>query len=183
MRRHTKAVALVAASAVLATALGSFGSASAQSGPATRLCTWGGTPANPTGIVTFEPGITNTPSAGPIAVYASGRLEGEGCKGTMIFDKHGWHIRDGAEASDKTRESERAHYRNFLDCIKTGKRPNADIEEGHKSTRLCHLGNIALRVGRVLHFNEKTETLVNDPEANQLLGRSYRKPFEVPEKV
>ena len=86
MRRHTKAAALVAASAVLATALGSLGSASAQSGPATRLCTWGGTPANPTGIVTFEPGITNTPSTGPIAVYASGRLEGEGCKGTMIFD-------------------------------------------------------------------------------------------------
>src|SRR5437660_3604370 len=86
MRRHTKATAVVAASAVLAMALGSLGSASAQSGPATRLCTWGGTPANPTGIVTFEPGITNTPSAGPIAVYASGRLEGEGCKGTMIFD-------------------------------------------------------------------------------------------------
>jgi len=70
MRRHTKAVALVAASTVLAMALGSLGSASAQSGSATRLCTWGGTPANPTGIVTFEPGITNTPSAGPIAVYA-----------------------------------------------------------------------------------------------------------------
>src|SRR6266480_7480218 len=86
MRRHTKAAALVAASAVLAMALGSFGSASAQSGRATRLCTWGGTPANPTGIVTFEPGLTKTPSAGPIAVYASGRLEGKGCKGTMIFD-------------------------------------------------------------------------------------------------
>jgi predicted dehydrogenase len=106
-----------------------------------------------------------------------------GERGTMVFDKKGWHIRDGAEAADKTGESERAHYRNFLDCIKNGKRPNADIEEGHKSTRLCHLGNIALRVGRVLHFDEKTETLLNDPEANQLLGRSYRKPFEVPERV
>ena len=86
MRRKTKIAALVAASAILVMALGSFGSASAQSGPATRLCTWGGTPANPTGIVTLEPGLTNTPSAGPIAVYASGRLEGQGCKGTMIFD-------------------------------------------------------------------------------------------------
>ena len=86
IRRKTKIAALVAASAILVMALGSFGSASAQSGPATRLCTWGGTPANPTGIVTLEPGLTNTPSAGPIAVYASGRLEGQGCKGTMIFD-------------------------------------------------------------------------------------------------
>jgi hypothetical protein len=77
---------LAAASAVLAMALGSFGSASAQSGPTTRLCTWGGTPANPTGIVTLDPGVTNTPSAGPIAVYASGPLAGSGCHGTMIFD-------------------------------------------------------------------------------------------------
>jgi len=86
MRRHTKAVAVVAAGAVLATALGSLGSASAQSGPATRLCTWGGTPANPTGIVTFDPGLTNTPSAGPLAVHAWGPLEGPGCNGTMDFN-------------------------------------------------------------------------------------------------
>jgi predicted dehydrogenase len=112
---------------------------------------------------------------------ASITLFGE--KGTMIFDKQGWHIRDGVEASDKYVEMEGAHYRNFLDCIKDGKRPNADIEEGHKSTRLCHLGNIALRVGRVLHFEAQTEKLTGDAEANQLLGRSYRKPFEVPEMV
>ena len=51
-----------------------------------RLCTWGGTPANPTGIVTFDPGITDTPSAGPIATHAWGPLEGPGCQGTMEFD-------------------------------------------------------------------------------------------------
>jgi predicted dehydrogenase len=112
---------------------------------------------------------------------ASITLFGE--KGTLVFDKQGWHVRDGMEASDKRVEMEVPHYRNFLDCIKDGKRPNADIEEGHKSARLCHLGNIALRVGRVLHFDDKTETLAGDPEANQLLGRTYRKPFEVPESV
>jgi hypothetical protein len=86
MRRKTKVAGLVAASAILAMALGSLGSASAQPGPAARLCTWGGTPANPTGIVTFEPGLTKTPSTGPIAVRAWGPLEGPGCNGTMIFD-------------------------------------------------------------------------------------------------
>jgi predicted dehydrogenase len=106
-----------------------------------------------------------------------------GEKGTLLFDKKGWHVADGPAASDKSSDSERLHFRNFLDCIKDGKRPNADIEEGHKSTRLCHLGTVALRVGRVLHFDEKTETLVDDPEANRLLGRTYRKPFEVPESV
>jgi predicted dehydrogenase len=103
--------------------------------------------------------------------------------GTMVFDKKGWHIINGPEASDKYALEDATHYRNFLDCIKDGKRPNADIEEGHKSTRLCHLGNIALRAGRVLHFDAMTETLRDDPEANRLLGRTYRKPFEVPERV
>jgi predicted dehydrogenase len=106
-----------------------------------------------------------------------------GEKGTMVFDHKGWHILNGDEAGDKYVNMDGPHYRNFLDCVKDGKRPNADIEEGHKSTRLCHLGNIALRVGRVLHFDDKTETLKGDPEANKLLGRTYRKGFEVPERV
>ena len=40
-----------------------------------------------------------------------------------------------------------AHHQNFLDCIASGERPNADIEINHLSTALCHLGNIATRVG------------------------------------
>jgi predicted dehydrogenase len=109
------------------------------------------------------------------------RIYGE--KGTLVFDKDGWHVQDGDAAADKAADLERPHQRNFLDCIKDKKRPNADIEEGHKSTRLCHLGNIAYRVGRVLHFDEATETLKDDAEANALLARTYRKPFVVPEKV
>ena len=67
--------------------------------------------------------------------------------------------------------------------MKDRKRPNADIEDGHKSTRLCHLGNIAIRVGRVLRFDGATETITGDAEASKLLGRAYRKPFVMPEKV
>ena len=66
--------------------LASVTAAKADPPPARRLCTWGGTPDDPTGIVTFDPGITNTPSAGPIATHAWGPLEGPGCHGTMIFD-------------------------------------------------------------------------------------------------
>ena len=55
-------------------------------GGGSRLSTWGGTPAAPTGIVTLDPGNTNTPSAGPIAVHAWGPLEGPGCQGTMDFN-------------------------------------------------------------------------------------------------
>jgi predicted dehydrogenase len=106
-----------------------------------------------------------------------------GEKGTLIFDNKGWHVEDGVTASDQVAESEKPHLRNFLDCVRDHKRPNADIEEGHKSTRLCHLGNIAYRVGRQLTFNEATETLRDDAAANQLLGRTYRPPFVLPEKV
>lgn len=107
-----------------------------------------------------------------------------GEKGTLIFDKNGWHVEDGVEGSDKPNGNmETLHFRNFLDCIKDGKRPNADIEEGHKSTRLCHLGNIAYRTGRTLKFDGKTETLADDAEASKLLGRTYRKGFELPEKI
>jgi predicted dehydrogenase len=106
-----------------------------------------------------------------------------GEKGTLIFDKKGWHVIDGVEASDKLGDAEKPHLRNFLDCVKDRKRPNADIEEGHKSTRLCHLGNIAYRVGRVLHFDGATETIAGGAEASKLLGRTYRKPFVMPEKV
>jgi predicted dehydrogenase len=100
-----------------------------------------------------------------------------GEKGTLVFDRKGWHVRDGIEASDKAVGSDRAHLRNFLDSIKDHKRPNADIEEGHKSTRLCHLGNIAFRTGRALCFDEATETILDDPVANRLLGRTYREPY------
>src|SRR5262249_29900883 len=98
-------------------------------------------------------------------------------KGTLVFDSKGWHVVDGIKASYKSSEIERPHLRNFIDCVKDRKRPNADIEEGHKSTRLCHLGNIAYRVRRTLRFDTQTETLLDDPGANRLLGRTYRKPF------
>lgn len=106
-----------------------------------------------------------------------------GEKGTLVFDKKGWHVEDGVTASDKTAEIEKPHLRNFLDCVREHKRPNADIEEGHKSTRLCHLANIAHRAGRRLNFDADSETLHGDSAANQLLGRTYRAPFGMPDKV
>ena len=51
-----------------------------------RICTWGGTPLAPTGEVTVEPGATNTPSTGPVRLFATGPLEGgDGCRGKMTF--------------------------------------------------------------------------------------------------
>ncbi len=123
-------------------------------------------------------------------IWSKTGVEGEGSgiilygeKGTLVFDSKGWHVHDGVQASDKKSDIEKPHLGNFLDCVRSHKRPNADIEEGHKSTRLCHLGNIAYRTGRRLAFDAATETLRDDAAANRLLGRTYRTPFVVPEKV
>jgi predicted dehydrogenase len=123
-------------------------------------------------------------------IWSKTGVEGQGSgvilygeKGTLRLFDNGWSVQDGVTASDKGAKFEKPHLRNFVDCVRTRKRPNADIEEGHKSTRLCHLGNIAYRVGRRLTFDASTETLRGDAAANQLLGRTYRAPFVVPEKV
>lgn len=67
-----------------------------------------------------------------------------------------------------------AHHQNFLESIRTDKRPNGDIEEGHLSASLAHLGNIACRTGRVLHLNPAEESIQGDEQAAALLTREYR---------
>lgn len=75
------------------------------------------------------------------------------------------------------------HMRNWLDCIKSRNRPIADVEVGHRSATVCHLGNIARWVGRRLRWDPERETFVGDTEANELLDRERRKGFELPERV
>jgi len=67
-----------------------------------------------------------------------------------------------------------AHHKNFLDCIASGKAPNADIEINHHSSSICHLGNIATRLGRVLHFDTVKEHIHGDDQADAMVRRSYR---------
>ncbi len=77
-------------------------------------------------------------------------------------------------------DGQEAHVRNFLDCLKSRALPTSDIEIAHRSTNTCHLGNIALKVGRTLAWDVETETIKNDPEANALLSREPRQGFELP---
>ena len=77
-----------------------------------------------------------------------------------------------------------AHFEDFFDCIRTRKKPKADVEEVHYSMTLCHLANISYRVGnRKLAFDGDNETFVNDAEADKYLKANYRKPWVVPDKV
>ncbi len=80
---------------------------------------------------------------------------------------------------------ESGHYQNFTDAIRSGKKEDltCEIEEGHLSTVLPHLGNISYLLGRDLTFDGKKEKFVGDREADKLLTRKYRKSFVVPAKV
>ena len=72
-----------------------------------------------------------------------------------------------------------AHVRNFIDCVKSRKKPVSDIETGHYSTSGPHLANIALKLGRKIEWDWKNERIVGDPEANRLLTKHYRAPWKV----
>lgn len=66
------------------------------------------------------------------------------------------------------------HHQDFIDSIRSGDRPQADIEIGHHSATACHLGNIASRLKRTLFFDGQKEQVVGDDQANELLSRPYR---------
>lgn len=73
-----------------------------------------------------------------------------------------------------------AHVANFCDAIRKGTKLNADALVGHFSASLCHLGNIATRLGRSLAFDPNAETITGDAEANALLSRLYRSHWATP---
>jgi predicted dehydrogenase len=111
-----------------------------------------------------------------------------GTRGMMVLGKGGgWQILGPKnEPVEKMagRTDGPAHHRNFLDCIKSGREPAADIATGHLSAGLCHLGNIATRLGRTLEFDPVREQFVNDAEANKSVRREYREGhWAVPKNV
>jgi predicted dehydrogenase len=145
-----------------------------------------------TQVVTYE--FPHTSIVWEHRMWSTHGLEGSafgiafyGEKGTLIVDGSGWKVVDGPAAEGvpevKPSDGMTAHAANWLDCIKTRKRPNADVEVAHLSTRLCHLGNIAHRVGRKLAFDAATETFPGDAEANALLAREYSARYELPSQA
>jgi predicted dehydrogenase len=104
-----------------------------------------------------------------------------GEKGSLVEDGAGYRILDlkGTEISRGSGGGgDKIHFENFLNGIRAGARLNSEIEEAQKSTLLCHLGNIAYRTGRTIHFDPATRRIVNDPGAEELWRREYRPGWE-----
>jgi uncharacterized protein (DUF169 family) len=97
-----------------------------------------------------------------------------------VFDRSGKVVE--SDEKEKVTGGE-SHARNFVKCVRSREKPNAEIETGYLSTLHCHLANIVARTGRTLKFDAKTQTCAGDPEANALFGRKYRKHWGTPGRV
>ena len=77
------------------------------------------------------------------------------------------------------------HFRNWALAVRSRRRDDlsAEIEQGHYSSALCHLANIAYRVDRTVSFDPEKEQFVGDDEADQLLTRPEREGYAVPRDV
>jgi predicted dehydrogenase len=71
------------------------------------------------------------------------------------------------------------HMNNFLECVKTRKPCNCDIETGHRSTTTTLVANLAYRVGQRLEWDREKERFTNSREANKLLSYKHRKPWTI----
>jgi len=125
----------------------------------------------------------------PAWMFNSTRVEVYGTKGLMMFGRQGdgWQVygADGKVAAEnKGKDPVPAHIDNFFACVKSRQQPNADIESGHLSTVLAHLGNISYRLGgRRVIYDGTGERFVSDEQANQYVRRASRTPWNVPDRV
>jgi predicted dehydrogenase len=105
-------------------------------------------------------------------------MEFRGENGTLAVDDGGFTIYDPDRKVVEKGPASRGdaeHLTNFLDAVRSGTAVNADIEDGHKSTLLCHLGNIAVRTGQPLQIDPSNGRILNNTAADALWAREFRK--------
>jgi len=147
--------------------------------PDNKLIVWEGRSCNNFRIEGSERGV--------VFYGTNGTLVYPGEKSYKVFDRQRRLIKDSVDATDtgdttntaSTDENmDRLHIENFLDCVRTGKRPNADVEIGHRSTLLVQLGNIAWLSKQTLEIDPKTGRIIKNPAAQKFWSRKYEKGWE-----
>jgi predicted dehydrogenase len=122
-----------------------------------------------------------------------GAIELRGTHGTLSIDnlgsfgvvpEHGGQFQEPGprmepiESDEGDKEMDRRHTRNFLDCVKSRRLPNADVEIGHRSTTFALLANISLATRSRLDWDAEQEAIIRPEEANQMLDYEYRQPWK-----
>ncbi len=112
--------------------------------------------------------------------------------GTLIVDRNGWEVIPETTSTSAKKDFKGValqkgtglgldlHVANFLDCLKTGAKPNCDIEIGAHIARISHLGNISYRLGRKVFWDSEKQEFKDDSEANEMVKAHYRAPWVLP---
>ncbi len=111
----------------------------------------------------------------------------EGTEGMVEVSAYPWKARSQPETLITSKfpsgtlrfDATTAHVRNFLDCVKSREEPVAPVEIGHRSASVCHLGNVAIRLGRNVKWDPQRERFPGDNEANEMLLRPMRSPWHL----
>jgi predicted dehydrogenase len=125
----------------------------------------------------------------PYWTMNSTRIELYGADLMMTVGRHGggWiaaQIGGRTVETQYGRPGDEPHTKNFIECVKSRQKPNADVELAHTSCSIVHLGNIAYRMRNTkLRYDWDKEQFVDNAEANRLLKREYRPKYAVPESV
>jgi predicted dehydrogenase len=128
-----------------------------------KAIVWEGQSCDPRGLEGAKFGVTFYGEKGSLVITNN-------CK---IYDLNDKQVR---ELNGKAEDS--MHFANFLASIREDKQLNSEIEEGQRSTLLCHLGNIAWRTGHTLNIDPEKRRIVGDESASALWSRAYRPGWE-----
>ena len=118
----------------------------------------------------------------PLGPHDSGfGISFHGTEGSLVIRGAGYTIYDmrGKELESATGDGgDKAHFADFLDAVRTGRLPNADIEIAHQSTLLCHLGNIAYRTNSILNLDPSNGHILENEPAQRLWTKEYEPGWE-----
>ncbi|MCX6624409.1 MAG: Gfo/Idh/MocA family oxidoreductase, partial [Acidobacteria bacterium] len=127
---------------------------------------------NPYAMENVENGVSVYGTDGLLQIGSWDRMSGY-----RVFDRQGKLVlHDKDQVPDE-------HTRNFLDCMRSRRKPNAEIEIGNLTAMHLHLGNIVARTGSPIHFDPATRTINGDSQASALLRRRYRRHWATPKGV
>ena len=138
-------------------------------------------------------GVVRESDMFPYWMQNSTRIEIFGTEGMMVVGRHGggWQVfvrpkdrKPVVKDQGYGRFPDPAHKEDFIQCIRSRQRPNADVLEGHYSALMIHYANISYRLGgQKLQIDPNTEHIVDNPDAMALFKRTYREPWVIPEQV
>jgi predicted dehydrogenase len=125
--------------------------------------------------------------------FPYGEIELRGTQGTIYVDGRGYQVvpekggqfqdralrmaPEEAAAEGSNHNLTALHARNFLDCMRSREKPNADVEIGHRSTTFSLISNISLKMQKRLEWDANQERFIDCDEANEHLHYEYRQPW------